>query len=119
MSAARRVVEIELKADRFTGPARQAQNDFQQLENRGTQSLKPIEQSSRQAMSGLQTMGNHGTVTMNNPNSSAQHLRHSAWRRVVIPIATRKSSCKTLTSIYWNRSQIVKKTVYSMKGLIP
>ena len=26
-----------------------------------------------------------------------------------ISIATRKSSCKTLTSIYWNRSQLVKK----------
>ena len=35
-----------------------------------------------------------------------------------ISIATRKSSCKTLTGIYWNRSQIVKKTVYSTKDLI-
>ena len=37
--------------------------------------------------------------------------------RMLKSIATRKSSCKTLTSIYWDRSQIVKKTVYSTKDL--
>ena len=35
-----------------------------------------------------------------------------------VAIATRKSSCKTLTSTYCNRSQIVNKIVYSMNGLI-
>ena len=45
--------------------------------------------------------------------------RVGASCRGIHGIATRKSSCKTLTSAYWNRSQIVKKTVYSMKGLIP
>ena len=40
------------------------------------------------------------------------------WKTIIQnAIATRKSSCKTLTSIYWNRSQIVKKTVCSTKDL--
>ena len=77
MSAARGVVEIELKADRFTGPARQAQNDFQQLENRGTRSLKSIEQSSRQASSGLQGMGTQGTAAMNNLNAATKRTSAS------------------------------------------
>ena len=35
-------------------------------------------------------------------------------------IAKSISLCRALTSTYWNRSQLVKKkTVYSMKDLIP
>ena len=84
-AAARGIVEIDLKSDHFTGPTRQAANEFQQLENHGTRSLKSIEQSSHQTTSDLQTMGNQGTATMNNLSSSAQRLRHSAWRRGCYP----------------------------------
>ena len=78
MSAATRgIVEIELKSDRFTGPARQAATDFQNLGTKGTRSLRSIEQSSRQTTTALQNLGSQGQRSMNTLNASAQRTAGS------------------------------------------
>lgn len=71
------VASIELRTDRFTGPAKKAQTTLTQLGNKGKQSLDKIKTSVSSASQSFTTLGSRGQQSLQKIQQSANTARQS------------------------------------------
>lgn len=76
-SSIKGIASIELRTDRFTGPAKKAQTSLTQLGNKGKQSLDKIKSSVSSAAQSFTTLGSRGQQSLQKIQQSANTAKQS------------------------------------------